>query len=309
MIRKILVASMWAAVVMILCSCGKPDVRKTPERTAAPAGGQAARLHQAGSVLSRNEGVTVKPAGWVAVPARERGLDQELLAQEALQLELDRDGQVTLAIGRARQQILAQAYIERAAVSASKASPREIRKFYEENPALFGQRRTYRVLELMVAIPEAQFGALQDAAAGAKNIGEVVRWLELRKLPFETGTSSAAAEQIPANTLLRLFGMRDGQIAVFKTPVGVSVVWLEQSAEAPLTEKQAGPAIARYLFNRKRLELAQAEVTKLRERARTKDDGVERVRRADAAHAAGPAQSLVEAPRMARNTTDFTGLK
>lgn len=306
MIRKILLVTMSAAMALALCSCGKPDIRKT---AAAPLRGEPALTRRPDSVLARNEGVPAVEAGRKGEPARERDFDQVLLAREAIQVELDRDVQVAQAIENARLQILAEAYIDRAANSASQASLREIRTFYEANPALFGQRRTYRVLELMVDVPPGQFGSLQGAVAQAKDIAGVVRWLDSRRIPFFAATPSAAAESIPANTLRRLSGMRNGEIAVFQTPWGASVIRLDQSTKVPLTEKQARPAIARYLFNRTRITLAQAEITKLRERAKIDGEGPKRARPATMAQVVAPAEPFSEGPRVARNTSAVTQLR
>jgi EpsD family peptidyl-prolyl cis-trans isomerase len=309
MIKRIRVLSMLTAVVMVLCSCGKPDIRKTSSRIAPRVNGEQISIYQIDSVLAPNSSMMPAQAGRAAALARQRLGDQELLAQEALQARLDRDAQVAQAIEHAKRQVLAQAYIERAVISASQASPEEIRKFYEGNPALFEQRRTYRVLEVVVVVPPEQFGILQDTVAGAKNLAEVVRWLDSRKLSFEASESSRAAEQIPMNILRRLFEMRDGQIAVFPMPHGVSVIQLEQSAEAALSEKQARPAIARYLLNLKRLELAQAAVTKLRERTKIDFDGIEPGRPTTVAQAAEQVQPQVAGPGMTHNTTDFARLR
>ena len=62
--------------------------------------------------------------------------------------------------------------------------------------------------------------------------------------------------------------MREGQIAVIRTSRGASVVQLLQAQEASLSEQQATPIIERYLHSRKQLAVAQAEVKRLRERAR-----------------------------------------
>ena len=302
MIKTILVLSMPIAVAISLCSCGKPDIRQTTSRIAARVNGEEVSVHQIDSVFARNNNMTPEQAGRAATLARERVIDQELLVQEALEGRLNRDVQVARAIERARRQVLAQAYIERAVISAPLASPEEIRNFYEENPALFEQRRIYRVLELVVVVPRQRSVAFQEAVADKKNLAEVVRWLDSQKIPFDTATSSRAAEQIPMNVLRRLYRMQDGQIAVFPTPRGVSVVRLEQSAAAPLSEKQATPAIARYLHNRKRLELARDEVTKLRKRAKIDYDGIE-----PAGRTAGRAHPEPAEPRMAHNTRDFAG--
>jgi hypothetical protein len=62
--------------------------------------------------------------------------------------------------------------------------------------------------------------------------------------------------------------MKDGEIAVFDAPSGAAVVQLVQAQEAPLSEREAAPLIEQFLSGRKRLELAAAEVKRLRDVAR-----------------------------------------
>ena len=310
MIKRVVLLSIAAAAVSVLWSCGKPDIRKTASRPTSQLREEIPVRHVDGA-LARNS-VLGDQADPTAAFSGDRIADQELLAKEALQTRLDRDEQVARAIERARRQILAQAYIDRAMISASRPSAAEIGKFYEENPALFAERRIYRVRILLVDIAPERFGALRTMVAGAKNLAEVERWLDSRKLSFDATTpSSLAAEQIPLGALHRLFQMRDGQIDVFPTPEGASVVRLEQSADAAIGRKQAEPAIARYLLNRKRLELAHAEVTKLRERAHSaKDkDGVQPVRPPSAVKTAAQIKPVAAGPAMAHNTSEIAKLR
>ena len=309
MIKKIRLPSMWIAVAMVLSSCGEPDINKSFSRMSVTGIGEVAAASQLDSALAPHDNTMPAQAWWAAAPARERIVDQELLAQEALQIKLDSDVQVALAIEHARQQILAQAYIERAVNSASPAEPQEITRFYADNPALFERRRIYSVRELSVIVSPQLTGALQDAVAGAKNLAGVVHWLDSRKLPFEVATPNRAAEQIPLNILRRFFEMRDGQMAVFPTAHGASVVLLERSVEAPLSEQQARPAIARYLLNSKRLALAQAEVTKLRERAKLHHHAIEAVRPVTEVQTAAREQPRVAQAGSAHDTADFTKLR
>ena len=76
------------------------------------------------------------------------------------------------------------------------------------------------------------------------------------------------AEQVPLSQLPELARMKEGDIAVFAAPPGVSVVQLVQVQEAPLSEQQAAPLIEQFLAARKRMELAAAEVRRLRDGAR-----------------------------------------
>jgi hypothetical protein len=172
------------------------------------------------------------------------------------------------AIEDAKRQILARAYIERAAAASSTEGSEEIRKFYQENPALFERRRIYRVHELVVVAPREKLDALKTATAGMKSLQDVTAWLKSEKLAFQVAISNWPAEQIPMNILPRVFEMREGQIAVIPTARGASVVQLLQAQEASLSEQQATPIIEQYLHSRKQLAVAQAEVRKLREQAR-----------------------------------------
>jgi EpsD family peptidyl-prolyl cis-trans isomerase len=199
--------------------------------------------------------------------ALERIIDQELLAQEARKAKLDRDPHVAQAVAAATRQILAQAWLERA-VSAAPADTRdEVEKFYGENPALFQRRRLYRVLELTVISPPERLDEIRRTATSADSIDDVAAWLASRRLPFNAATVSKPAEQIPLDVLQEVYAMRPGQMAVFPTPRGASVVQLLRSSEVPLRKAEAAPVIERYLHNRRRLALGMAEIGKLRSQA------------------------------------------
>jgi predicted transcriptional regulator len=160
-----------------------------------------------------------------ASQALEKVIERELLVQQALKAGLERDPAVKETIDISRRQILAQAWLDR--VAAGKAVSREeVRAFYAEHPELFAERRVYRVRET-------------------------------RLLP---------AERVPLAHLSRLARMGAGETAVLDTasgdPMEVQVV---QAEEAPLSETQATALIEQFLAGRKRLELAAAEVRRLRE--------------------------------------------
>ena len=62
--------------------------------------------------------------------------------------------------------------------------------------------------------------------------------------------------------------MKSGEIAVFATPLGASVIQLIHAEDAPLGAEQAAALIEQFLAGRKRLEIAAAEVKRLRSSAR-----------------------------------------
>jgi len=247
----------------------------------APAGCQRAVADRPGAQLAAKVNGTeisvhqVRTAGTAATPsstaqALEKVIDRELLVQKALAAKLDRDPQVQQSIENARRQVLAQAWLEKSA-SAVAGSGRpgerdaEVRAFYAENPALFAERRIYRLRELMVSAPAEMMDVLRAEAAKARDLDELAMWLRARGASYSADSVTQPAEQLPLSFLPRLAGMKPGEIAVFATPLGASVVQLVHAEDAPLTEQQAAPLIEQFLAGRRRLETAAAEVKRLRE--------------------------------------------
>jgi EpsD family peptidyl-prolyl cis-trans isomerase len=200
-----------------------------------------------------------------AAQALEKVIDRELLVQKALAAKLDRDPQVMQSIENARHQLLAQAYLERTASAGAGSTRDEVRAFYAENPALFAERRIYRLRELMVSAPAEMIDVLRAEAAKARDLDELAAWLRVRKAKYSVDAVEQPAEQLPLSFVPRLAGMKPGEIAVFGTPLGASVIQLLHAEDAPLTEPQAAPLIEQFLAGRRRLEAAAAEVKRLRE--------------------------------------------
>jgi EpsD family peptidyl-prolyl cis-trans isomerase len=278
------------ALVVALSSCGK----KTPGQIVAKVNGDEISVHQINNAIARGNDIPPAEAKQAVAQTLERIIDQELLVQKALKDKLDRDPQVMQAIEEAKRQILARAYIERAASGSSTEGREEIRKFYQENPALFERRRIYRLHELVVVAPREKLDALRTATAGAKSLQDIGGWLKSQKLEFQVGVSNRPAEQIPMDVLPQVSEMREGQIAVIPTSRGASVVQLLQAQEASLSEQQAAPIIERYLHSRKQLAVAQAEVRRLREQARIEYVGEFEAPRAQPASSTTPSGSVDE---------------
>jgi EpsD family peptidyl-prolyl cis-trans isomerase len=235
------------------------------ERAAADRAGTQLVAKVNGTEISIHE-VRAGSAG-AAAQALEKVIDRELLVRKALEAKLDRDPQVLQSIENARRQLLAQAYLERAASAAVGSTRDEVRAFYGENPALFAERRIYRLRELVVSAPAEMIDVLRAEAAKARDLDEVAGWLRSRNAKYSVDGLTQPAEQLPLSFLPQLGRMKQGEIAVFATPLGASVIQLVHAEDAPLSEQQAAPLIEQFLAGRKRLETAAAEVKRLRELA------------------------------------------
>jgi EpsD family peptidyl-prolyl cis-trans isomerase len=232
------------------------------------AGCQPAEATRPGQVVARVNGVEISALTAATPQALENVIDRELLVQKALDAGLEREPQVAQSIEHARRQLLAQAWIERSAGLAARATPEEVRRFYAENAALFKERRIYRLQELAVSLPPEMLDALRTETARAQDLDKIAAWLRARSFKFTELAVTQPAELLPLRYLPQLARMQEGDVAVFPAPQGAAVVLLLSAAEAPLGEKQAAPVIEQFLAGRKRMELAAAEARRLRDSAR-----------------------------------------
>jgi EpsD family peptidyl-prolyl cis-trans isomerase len=237
---------------------------------AALAGCERASAFKPGTqvIVAKVNGTEISARDAAGAQALEKVIDRELLVQKALAAGLDRDPQVAQQIDHARRGVLAQAYLDRSAAAAPRSTPEEVRAFYAGNPALFAERRVYRLRELAVSAPAELIDVLRAEAARAGDLEEVAAWLRSRNARFTALNVTQPAEQLPLSQLPGLARMKAGEMAVFATPLGASVVQLMHAEDAPLSEQQAAPVIEQFLAARKRIELAAAEVRKLRDGAR-----------------------------------------
>lgn len=248
-----------AALCAVCAACGRASVE--------PPGGA--------TVVARVNGATISRLSDTSAGAREaleQVIDRELLVQRALELRLDREPGVAAALEAARRRVLAQAYVD--TLAAGPVSRDEVRAFYAGNAPLFGERRIYRLRELVVSAPAELVDTIAAEAARSASLEDMAAWLEGREASFTRVSLTEPAEELPVAYLPRLARMKDGEIAVFPRPAyagftgGASVIQVEHAQAAPLSRAEAQPVIERFLAARRRLEAAAAEVRRLRASAR-----------------------------------------
>jgi EpsD family peptidyl-prolyl cis-trans isomerase len=62
--------------------------------------------------------------------------------------------------------------------AAAKPTPEEIKKYYDEKPALFKERRIYSIQEIAIEAKPDQVPALREKLTASKNINEFVEFLK-----------------------------------------------------------------------------------------------------------------------------------
>ena len=253
----------FAVLATLLAGCGgKKD--KPATQTAARVNKEEITVHQINYVLAQQRGLPPDQAASAGKQVLEKLIDQELALQKAAEQKIDRDPRVAQQIEAARREIVARAYMEKIGAGAPRPTPEEIKKYYEENPALFKERRIYTLQELVIEARPEQIDELRKALTGAKDIGEFVNYLKAHEYKFNGNQGVRPAEQIPLAMLPMFAQMKDGQSIFNRTPAGVQVVIVAKSVSQPVDEERAKPAIEQFLLNERRRKVVEDDIKALR---------------------------------------------
>ena len=302
-----------AAAAVLLAGCGdKKD--KAASQTAVKVNKDEITVHQINFMLQQQRGLRPEQADAASRQILERLIDQQLALQKADDQKLDRDPRVVQQLEAARREILARAYIEKLGESAPKPTPEEIKKYFDDKPALFSDRRIYSIQEIQIEARPDQVPELREKLGAAKNVNEFVEYLKSKDYKFAGNQAVRAAEQLPLNSLDAFSKMKDGQAMVVPAQNGIQVVLLAGSRSQPVTLEQAKPAIEQFLLNERKRKLAEDEMKALRAAAKIEYVGkfAEAAASAPAAAPATPADPAAPAASGSLSTNDISkgmGLK
>ena len=258
-----------ACAVFALSGCGdKKDKDKPATQTAAKVNKEEITVHQINAVLAQQRGLKPEQADEAGRRALERLIDQELVVQKAAEQKVDRDPRVVQAVEAARREIIARAYSEKLGEGAPKPAAEEIKKYYDDHPALFKERRVYNIQELAIEARPEQVEALRNELKSAPNINAFVEYLKAQSMRFAANQAVRPAEQVPLALLDALAKLKDGQAVLIPTPTGAQVIVLAGSRLEPVDEARARPVIEQFLLTDAKRKLVEADLKALRSAAK-----------------------------------------
>lgn len=195
--------------------------------------------------------------------ALEKVINQQLLANRATELNLDRTPEVLTALERVRRQVLAEAYLRQQLNEAQKITEDSLKKYYDENPALYKKRAVYTFREFIIA-PGVEAGKLNQAIVKSKNDKSFRRWLEKQKIINKHRVVTEASENLSHILLPALQNLSVNKGAVFQSNQGLSVIWLQQVIDKPVSYEQAKGDILRKLVKLRRDRITRESIGHLR---------------------------------------------
>ena len=261
-------------VAALLAGCGDKkneaadDEKTAPTQVAAKVNGTELTVYQVNYALQRISNMDQNQAKAASLQVVKNLVNQEVIAQKALDDKLDRDPMVVQALDAARRQILAEAYMSKKLGTSVESSDGEVTEYFNQHPELFSKRKLYRLQEISIKAPREKHDAISAQLNRFKKLDDFVAWLKAEKLETKTGHGVKSAEQLPIRVASQLSNMPDGRALIVNTPEELTVIILVDSRLQPVTLEQAKPAIDRMLQTQARQKAAKAELDALKSAAK-----------------------------------------
>lgn len=307
--RTIRTMALLPVVVAAALAAGCGDKSKSAEgkatQAAARVDGSEITVHQINQVLERQQGLKPEQAEAASHQVLESLIDQQLAVAKAEAQKLDRDPQVVQLLEATRRNILARTYLEKAAASgAGTPSAEDIRKYYDEKPALFSQRKVYALQEFTVPATKEQSPALLEQLKAARGPAQFVDVLKASGIKFSANQITQAAEGLPLGIIDPLSKVGDGEALYITGNDGFKALLVVASRSQPVAFEQAKPAIEQYLTAERRREFATKEMKALREAAKVEYLGKFANKPASGVAAGASVASAPSQPSAAPSTVD-----
>lgn len=247
-----------------LSACGNKESK--PGQTLVRVNGEEITVSQLNEELQRAN-VQAPQQEAASKQLIESLVDRQLLVNEALQDKLDRDPKVVQAVERAKALIIAQSYLQKKLGPPTKPSAADVEAYFNQHPEFFTNRKQFDMNELVFATKDMN-DALKAVIDSAKSLEEVASWMEQHKVAFGRTQISRTSADLPTELVSKLVGMPRGQLFIIKEGERSLLVVITDIKEAPVKLAAAASQIEQYLVNKKNKDAADAELARLRGKAK-----------------------------------------
>lgn len=265
---RTLVFALAPVLATTLVGCGGKDEQKPATQVAARVNGDEITVHQINNVLGRSANIPPEALAQAKREILDRLVDQQIARQQATEKKLDRTPNVVQAIEAMKTDILARAYLEQLAAAEPQVAPEEIKKYYNENPQLFAQRRVFHIEEVATRRQNGLAAGMAEQASKSRSVQAVASWLRSRSVQFAQNERFVPSEEIPMAMLAKVYAAKEGDVQISETGDTVAAFRIVSSKSAPVSEAAATPRIHQFLYNQRVSTAVAKEMKRLKESAK-----------------------------------------
>ena len=258
--RSLLCATV-ALSLALLAGCSK-EAEKKPGQALASVNGEEITVLQLNEEMMR---ANVQPQNQDAAKKTllKALIDRQVILSQAEKESIDRDPKVVAAVERAKNMIIAQAYLQKHLGEVPKPSRDEVEAYYNANPQFFSARKQFNMDQLVIAGRDMN-DEVKAAADTSRSLDELAAWLDEHKIRNTRGELVRTSSDLPPELGKRLTEIPKGQLFIVKELDRTLFLTLTDTKDAPLALDTAAPQIEQFLFNKKSREAAEAELARLR---------------------------------------------
>jgi EpsD family peptidyl-prolyl cis-trans isomerase len=225
---------------MLLAGCGKrQEAQAVVGQVIAHVGPDDVTQQELDNELRLANVPADKRSDEVVKAALTRVVERKYLVQQALAAKLDREPTVHLDLLRAREQILAGAFVQRdLSAKMSAVSKNEIDTYIQGHPKQFDQRELFQVDQISFTSPK-DVEALAAATKDFKALDQVEAKLNEMNIKFSRGTATLDSATMPAEMLKVLDARKPDDIYFIRSRGSASFFKVTSVDQKPLTGDQA----------------------------------------------------------------------
>jgi EpsD family peptidyl-prolyl cis-trans isomerase len=227
-------------VAMLLAGCGKKqEGQAVVGQVIAHVGPDDVTQQELDNELRLANVPADKRSDQVIKAALSRIVERKYLVQQALAAKLDREPTVHLDLLRAREQILAGAFVQRdLSTKMSSVAKNEIDSYIQGHPKQFDQREVFQIEQISFTSPK-DMAALSAATKDFKTLDQVETKLNEMNVKFSRGTASLDSATMPAEMLKVLDARKPDDIYFIRSRGSASFFKVISVESKPLTGDQA----------------------------------------------------------------------
>ena len=225
---------------MLLAGCGrKQETQAVVGQVIAHVGPDDVTQQELDNELRLANVPADKRSDEVVKAALSRVVERKYLVQQAIAAKLDREPTVHLDLLRAREQILAGAFVQRdLSAKMSSVSKNEIDNYIQAHPKQFDKRELFQVDQISFTTP-TDVEALAAATKDFKSLDQVEAKLNEMNIKFSRGDATLDSATMPAEMLKVLDARKPDDIYFVRSRGSASFFKVTSVDQKPLTGDQA----------------------------------------------------------------------
>jgi len=175
----------------------------------------------------------------VVKAALSRIIERKYLVQQALAAKLDREPTVHLDLMRAREQVLAGAFVQRElGAKVSALSKNELDGYIQAHPDRFAKRQIFQIEQVSIP-PQRDMQSLAAATKDFKSLDQVEAKLNDLGVKFSRGTGALDGATLPPEMLAALQKRKADDIFFIRSRNGGSFFKIVSVEDKPLSGEEA----------------------------------------------------------------------